>query len=132
MAVLDRESYLEAWENTGNEAMIAEIEAEIARMKALKGIPLAQALTTDREGVRLALLAAQCWFESLADSQVGKEKKSAAAMAKRVSQRRKELFGRTKLEAAVASAVSVPIHKVGEMIQSGLAPTEFLATLNQR
>ena len=131
MAVLDRESYLDAWKNTGNEKLIIEIEDEIARTKALKGLQLTKAMITDREGVRLAFLAAQCWFEALADSQVGAEKTLAIAMAKRVTEKRNKLFGRTKLEAMVVDTVSVPIHKVGQMLQSGLPPREFLDALNR-
>lgn len=131
-AIRDREDYLDAWRGTGNEAVIRDIEAEIARTKALKGLQLARAIAVDREGVRLAFLAAQCWFESLADAGVGAEKTAATVMANRVTEKRIKLFGRTRLEVEMARAVSVPTHQVGKMVQSGLAPSEFLGTLNRQ
>lgn len=131
-AVQDRESYLDAWANTGNATVIAEIEADIARIRALKDHTLSQALSKDPEGVRVAFHAAQCWYESLEASQIGNEKALAAAMAKRVVAKRLSLFGRTPMEKAFGNSVSVPINKVAKMIESGLSPSEFLKTLQEK
>lgn len=134
-AVRDRESYLDAWGGTGNVEVATQTSAEITRFNAFKGVTFKRSLEIDKEGVRLALLCAECWYESLADSQVGKEKKDAASMFRRVTELRMKMFGRTQLEATLAdreNVVSVPIHKVHALIESGLSPTEFLSTLDQR
>ncbi|MDT8992718.1 hypothetical protein RQP54_17735 [Curvibacter sp. APW13] len=128
-ATMDRLDYLDAWGNTGNEAVLCETQAEIDRFNALKGVGFKDALRMDREGVRLAFLSAECWYSGLYDAQVGQEKRKALAAYKRVREVRLKLFGETQNEAMMERCVSVPIHKVGELVKSGLAPTEFLATL---
>jgi hypothetical protein len=128
---MDRLAYLEAWGKTGNEAVLGGTRAEIERFKALKGASFKSALLMDREGVRLAFLAAECWYSGLYEAQVGQEKRRALAGYKRVREVRLKLFGKTQNETMMERCVSVPIHKVGELVKSGLAPTEFLATLNQ-
>lgn len=129
-AVLDRESFADAWGGTGNVENITQTNAEITRFNALNGLTFKQSLKADTEGVRLALLAAQCWYESLADSQAGNERRSAATMARQVTDLRMHLFGCTQLESVIQNSVSVPIHLVGKLLESGLAPAEFLATVN--
>lgn len=134
-AVRDRESYLDAWSGTGNVAVLTQTNAEIVRFNAFKGVTFKRYLESDKEGVRLALLCAEGWYESLADAQAGKEKKYATHMFRRVNELRMKLFGRTRLEAMLADCekfVIVPIHKVQARIQSGLSPTEFLTTQDQR
>lgn len=133
-AVRDRESYLDAWGVTGNVDVATKTNAEVARFNAFKGVTFKRSLDSDKEGVRLALLCAECWYESLADCQVGKEKKSAKNMFLRVHALRLKLFGRTQLEATLADSknmVNVPMHRVSALLESGLAPNEFLATLKQ-
>ena len=131
-AKMDRLDYLEAWGNTGNELVLSETRAEIERFKSLKGAGFKDALLMDREGVRLAFLAAECWYSGLYDAQVGQEKRKALAAYKRIREVRLKLFGKTQAETMMERSVSVPIHKVGELVKSGLAPIEFLATLNQQ
>jgi len=129
---MDREGFLDAWSGTDNSQMIDDTNAEIARFNAIKGKTFKDSLVTDREGVRLALLCAESWYLGSASAQVGREKRHAAAMYKRVHELRSKLFGRTRLEAMCENSVSVPIHKISDMKKSGLAPREFLATLNQQ
>lgn len=128
---MDRESFLDAWSGTDNTQVVGDTSAEIARFQALKGKAFKEALDADREGVRLALLSAEFWFSGVQVAQVGREKRKAATMYRRVHDLRSKTFGRTRLEAMVESAVAVPIHMAGELLKSGLAPTEFLATLNK-
>ncbi len=130
-ATMDRLDYLEAWGNTGNENVLNETRAEIERFKTLKGTGFKDALLMDREGVRLAFLAAEYWYSGLYDAQVGREKRKALAGYKRVREVRLKLFGKTQNETMMERCVSVPTHKVGELVKSGLAPTDFLATLNR-
>jgi hypothetical protein len=130
--MMDRRDYLEAWANTGNEIVLSETRAEIERFKSLKGAGFKDALLMDREGVRLAFLAAECWYSGLYDAQVGQEKRKALSAYKRVRGVRLKLFGKTNNEEMIERCVSVPIHKVGELVNSGLAPKEFLAKLNQQ
>ena len=78
------------------------------------------------------MLCAESWYSGSEDAQVGREKRHAAAMFKRVHDLRSKLFGKTRLEAMCDNSVSVPIHKIIDMEKSGLAPREFLATLNQQ
>jgi hypothetical protein len=129
---MDRESFIDAWGNTGDDQVIADTTSEIARFRTLKGKTFKESVSADREGVRLALLAAECWYSGSESAQVGREKRHAAAMYKRVHQLRSKLFGSTLIEVTLKNAVSIPTHKVSEMIKSGLTPTEFLASLNNR
>ena len=129
---MDRESFLDAWNGTGNVQVIDDTNAEIARINALKGKTFKDSLVADREGVRLAMLFAESWYSGSEDAQVGREKRHAAAMFKRVHDLRSKLFGQTRLEAMCDNSVSVPIHKIRDLEKSGLAPREFLATLNQK
>ena len=78
------------------------------------------------------MLCAESWYSGSEDAQVGREKRHAAAMFKKVQDVRSKLFGETRLEAMCDNSVSVPIHKIIDMEKSGLAPREFLATLNQQ
>ena len=131
-AVMDRESFLDAWSGTGNTRVMDDTNAEIARFNALKGKTFKDSLASDPEGVRLAMLCAESWYSGSEDAQVGREKRHAAAMYKRVRDLRSRLFGQTRLEAMCDNSISVPIHKIRDMEKSGLAPREFLATLNQQ
>jgi hypothetical protein len=121
-ALMDRESFLEAWSGTGDNQVKDDINAEIARFRLLKGKTLKESMAADREGVRLAMLSAECWYLGTESAQVGREKKHAAAMYKRVHEVRSKLFGRTKLESMIANSVSVPLHKVKDLIKVGLDP----------
>jgi hypothetical protein len=129
---MDRESFLEAWNGTGNVQVINDTKSEIARFNALKGKTFKDSLVADREGVRLAMLSAESWYSGSEDAQVGREKRHAAAMFKRAHNLRSKLFGKTRIEAMCDNSVSVPMHKIREMEKSGLAPREFLATLKQQ
>ena len=123
---MDRVSFLDAWSGTGNNQVIDDTKAEIARFNAIKGKTFKESLVADREGVRLALLCAESWYSGSKDAQVDREKRHAAAMYKRVQELRKKLFGKTQLETMIGNAVAVPMHKIIDMEKSGLAPREFL------
>lgn len=130
-AVMDRECFLDAWSGTGDVEVIDTTNAEIARFNAIKGKTFKDSLVADREGVRLALLCAESWYSGSKSAQVGREKRHATAMYKRTHELRLKLFGQTWLEAMCDNSVSVPIHKVWDLVKSGLEPHEFLATLKQ-
>jgi hypothetical protein len=93
----------------GEGQMFESAQSEIKRFKAMKGYTYSQARAADGEGVRLALLAAECYYQGLKDAQIGKEKRSAAAMFKRVNSLRVKHFGLTKLEVMVSKATRVPV-----------------------
>lgn len=131
-AVMDRESFLDAWSGTGDAQVIDDTNAAIARFNAIKGKTFKDSLVADREGVRLALLCAESWYSGSQSAQVGREKRHAAAIYKRAHELRMKLFGNTQLETMLKNTVSVPIHKISDMEKSGLAPRDFLATLNHQ
>lgn len=123
-AVLDRHAFLDAWGGTGNTEVLQQTGEEIDRFLAFKGKSFKEALVADREGVRLALLSSENWFEGLADAQVGKEKRAAASLFKQVNALRCKLFGLTRVEFELSKMVSVPMHKVLELMKSGLGHSE--------
>jgi hypothetical protein len=125
-AVRDRESYLEAWGETGNLEVIAQTNAEISRFNAFKGMTFKQSLVADKEGVRLALLCAEIWYESLAECQVGKEKQEAIKILRRVYNLRMKLFGQTRIEAALSH------HRTHALIPGKIFPTELFADMGQK
>jgi len=129
-AVLDRHAFLDAWEGTGNTEVLQQTGEEIARFLAFKGKSFKEAVAADREGVRLTLLSSENWFEGLADAQVGKEKRAAASTFKQVNALRCKLFGLTRMESEMSKMVSVPMHKVLEMVKTGLAQPEKPCGLN--
>ena len=129
---MDRESFLDAWSGTGNVRVIDDTNAEIARFNAIKGKTFKDSLGSDREGVRLALLCAESWYSGSESAQVGREKRHAATMYRRAHELRTKLFGNTQLETMLENTVSVPTHKIRDMEQSGLAPRDFLATLDNQ
>lgn len=126
VAILDREEFLEAWEGTDNQEVISDTCTKIERFKKLKATDFKAAMDADSEGVRQALLSAEIWFRGLSDANVGKEKRHAQAMYKRVFKLRMNLFGKTQTEAVIENCVSVPIHRVTKLIESGMSPSEFL------
>lgn len=127
-ALRERESYLDAWRGTGNVDVLKQIKDQISRLNAFKGASLTNSLETDHEGVRLALICAESWHASLADSQVGQEKILAAGIARRVTDIRMRLFGKTWLEATTEKSVAMPIHQVADWQKSGLTASEFLSS----
>jgi len=131
-AIEDRMAYRDAWSNTGDDCAIAEIATEIAGHKALKKHAFMVALAADREGVRLAMLAAECWCEGLFGAQVSSEKKAALTKLRQVRDLRKKLFGLTINEVKIQNSVSVPMHKIQDVFASGLTPMEYLVTLKHQ
>lgn len=115
-AIQDRMAYLDAWSNTDATEVAESTQAEINRMRALKGKSLARALKADAEGLRLAMLAAEGWYESLADAQVGKEKKMAERRFHKTQALRIHFFGKTRLEAMIENCESAPIHLVAGIL----------------
>lgn len=124
-AVLDRQEFLACYGGVN-----ADAESEIERFHVFKGMPFKESMSLDREGVRLALLAAECWYTGSCDAQVGREKRHASAMYKRVHELRCKLFGLTRLESEMRKCVSVPLHEVGEIMKAGLAKPGTFCTLS--
>jgi len=106
-AMDDRVAFLDAVRN--NPAMVEETQREIAQISALKGLSLKGALDADKEGVRIACIYAEQYWDGLADAPVGREALNAKSMFKIVRAFRKKRFGATQLESRIAEMKSVPI-----------------------
>lgn len=110
----DREGFIGA---VGHDSEMAEeTRGEMARIQAVAGKPLREALLSDREAVRLACLFSESWYYGLADAQVGAEKKQAFAMWKTVHAFRMKTFGKTEMESRMAGAISVDVTKIHDFL----------------
>ena len=116
-AVLNHRTFFDAWEGTGNSKVLQQIGEEIVRLMTVTQKSFKEAVAADSEGVRLALLASENWFDGLADAQVGKEKRAAVSLFKQIKVLRCKLFGITQLEFEMSKMVAVPMHEVFELVK---------------
>ncbi|KWT98247.1 MULTISPECIES: hypothetical protein [unclassified Variovorax] len=110
-AVLDRESYAQAYGGKGPEAEAAT--ALKFAFEALRGKSLKSLTSEERETARLALIYAEQWEASLAEANEGlpdaqEPLREAAAFRKM----RLRLWGRTAMEAALADGKHVDIRSL--------------------
>lgn len=112
-AIMDRESFIEAYRGQGVEA--EEARQEIAAMEALKGRRFASLDLTGRRAAMMALLYAEQWCDSFADSisrsNPGESRKERRC-ADRFRQLRHQLFGPTRFEHAMQTASAVGLREL--------------------
>lgn len=129
-ALRDREAFLDAYGSTGNIEVLGDTSAEIARLVVLRSQSFKAALAKDPAGVRVALIYAQSWCESLADAQASPgERSEARQLGASILALRLKLFGKSRLETSLDTTVLVPAHKIHDLVASSLSGGAFLATL---
>jgi hypothetical protein len=108
-AILDRESYAQAYGSKGPEA--EEALALKRGIEALRGKKLKALTDAQRETARLALLYAEQWEASLAEANEGlPDAAEPLKDAETFRKMRLRLWGRTAMEAALADSKAVSIH----------------------
>ena len=108
LAARDRESLAEAYGHKGPES--EEVLAQRDRILALNGKKLKDLSKAESQTAMQAFVFAEQWEESLADSNPGKavERRARTNLAYFRALRR-QLWGRTKLEAIIEDASSIQV-----------------------
>ena len=122
-AILDRESYADAYSRKGPES--AEALALRDEFQALRGKRLKAMSPSEQNTARLMLLYAEQWEVSLAESNPGKA--TEAECRRNVAhfrEMRHRLWGRSALEASIAEATPVDLSTLHELSRPGLLATQ--------
>lgn len=115
-AMLDRESFSDCYDGKGPESVEALRVAKA--IQALAGKRMASLTTEERKTAFLALLYAEQWEASLAESQASKkDKKHAQLYADLFREVRIRRWGKTNLEVSMENSTDYVIQPGGSLIK---------------